>query len=209
AVAMALSMLYVANQRVNWILFAISLAVLAWAGGRIFTGAWAIARHASADMNTLIALGTGAAFLWSAAVTVAPGWFQVRGIHPEVYYEAAVLIVAFVTGGRALEARAKRETTGALRKLIALQPRTARIEREGQEIEIPVSEVRRGDIVIVRPGEKLPVDGEVVDGRTWIDESMLTGESARIERGSGDRVVGSTINASGSIRYRATTLGSE
>jgi Cu+-exporting ATPase len=209
AIAMGLSMFYMDATGVNWVLFAITLFVMAWAGRGVFKGAWATARHGSSDMNTLIALGTGAAFVWSAAVTVVPQWFQERGVHPHVYYEAAVLILAFVVGGKALEARAKRETTGALRKLISLQPQKARVERDGVEADIPVAEVRRGDIVIVRPGEKLPVDGEVTEGKTFIDESMLTGEPVRIERGPGDRVVGSTINVLGSIKYRATTLGGE
>ena len=207
AVAMALSMMYRDNTVVNWALLAISLFVMTWAGGRIYTGAFAAGRHGSADMNTLVSLGTLAAFLYSAAVTLAPGFFHARGVHGEVYYEAAILIIAFVVTGRALEARAKRQTTGALRKLIGLQASMARVIRDGAESEQPVSQVRRGDVVIVRPGEKLPVDGEILDGSSYVDESMLTGEPEPVLKQAGDAVAGGTINTSGSFRYRATTLG--
>ncbi len=192
----------------NWVLLAAAIFVMAWAGGPIFTGAFKAARHGSADMNALIALGTGAAFLYSAAMTVAPGFFEARGIAPHTYFEAVILILGFVITGRALEARAKRQTTGALRKLIGLQAPVARVARE-TEMEIPVAEVRRGDLIVVRPGEKLPVDGEIVDGASFVDESMLTGEPTPVEKRAGDRVAGGTVNTTGSFRYRATTLGEE
>jgi P-type Cu+ transporter len=158
-------------------------------------------------MNALIALGTGVAFLYSAAVTVAPEFFHARGVHGDVYFEAAILILAFVTAGRALEARAKRQTTGALRKLIGLQSLTAFVIREGVEAAIPVGQVRRGDMIVVRPGEKIPVDGEIADGSSFVDESMLTGEPLPVEKKAGDAVTGGTLNTTGSFRYRATTLG--
>ncbi|HEY2845902.1 MAG TPA: copper-translocating P-type ATPase, partial [Bryobacteraceae bacterium] len=192
---------------IRYILLAITVFVMAWAGRRIYSGAWTAARHGSADMNALVALGTGAAFLYSAAVTFAPDFFGSRGIAPDVYYEAAVLILAFVISGRALEARAKRQTTTALRKLIGLQSATARVIREGVEAEIPVAQVHRGDTVLVRPGEKLPVDGEIIDGSSYIDESMLTGEPVPVEKSPGTQVIGGTLNTTGSFRYRATTLG--
>ncbi|MGH9558854.1 MAG: heavy metal translocating P-type ATPase, partial [Bryobacteraceae bacterium] len=207
--AMGLSMRSMDSMPVRYILLAMTVFVIAWAGRRIYTGAWSAARHGSADMNALVALGTGAAFLYSLVVTVAPGFFKSRGIAPDVYYDAAILILAFVISGRALESRAKRQTTGALRKLAGLQPSTARVERDGDELDIPVSELRRGDLVIVRPGEKLPSDGEVADGASFIDESMLTGEPAPVKKGPGDVVIGATINTTGSFRYRATTLGEE
>ena len=207
AVAMILSMRYMHSTPVHYLLLAITLFVMGWAGRRIFTAAWSGAGHRTTDMNTLIALGTGAAFLYSLAVTVAPGFFVAHGVMPDVYYEAAVLILAFVLTGRALEARAKRQTTSALRKLTGLQSSTARVMRDGAETDLPIAQVRRGDTVIVRPGEKLPVDGEILDGETYIDESMVTGEPMPVSRKPGNAVIGGTVNTSGSFRYRATALG--
>jgi Cu+-exporting ATPase len=209
AIAMWLSMRAMHDRFTAYALLAIAALVMTWAGRRIFVAAWTAARHASGDMNTLVALGTGAAFLYSLAATVAPGFFERRGIAPDLYYEAAVFIIAFVISGRALEARAKRQTTSALRKLIGLQPSSARVVRDGIEIEIPVEQVRRGEIVIVRPGEKIAVDGEVTDGSAYVDESMLTGEPAPVAKSTGSAVAGGTLNTTGSFRYRATTLGRE
>jgi Cu+-exporting ATPase len=206
-IAMALSMRAMDDSIVRYILLAIAIFVMTWAGGRIFSGAWSAARHGSADMNALVALGTGAAFFYSLAVTVAPGFFKARGIMPDVYYEAAVLILAFVISGRALEARAKRQTTSALRKLIGLQASTARVFRDGIEADLSIADVRRGDLVVVRPGEKLPVDGEIVDGSSYVNESMLTGEPVAVRKSAGDPVIGGTLNTTGSFRYRATALG--
>jgi Cu+-exporting ATPase len=158
-------------------------------------------------MNALVALGTGAAFLFSLGVTIAPGFFSAHGIVADVYYEAAVLILAFVVAGRAMEARAKRQTTSALRKLISLQPDTARVLRDGNEATVPIALVNKGDSIVVRPGEKIPVDGEVLDGSSFVDESMLTGEPAPAAKQPGDTVVGGTVNTTGSFRYRATALG--
>ena len=207
AAAMGLSMGFMGNEQMNWVLLAVTVFVMAWAGRRIFTGAFTAALHGSTDMNALIALGTGTAFLYSAAVTIAPEFFHARGVHGDVYFEAAILILAFVTAGRALEARAKRQTTGALRKLIGLQAPTAFVIRDGVEIEIPVGQVRRGDLILVRPGEKIPVDGEIADGSSFVDESMLTGEPLPVQKKSGDAVTGGTLNTMGSFRYHATTLG--
>ncbi|HEX7088624.1 MAG TPA: heavy metal translocating P-type ATPase [Longimicrobiales bacterium] len=188
-------------------LLAITLLIMAWAGRHFYTRAWSAFRHHSADMNTLIAVGTGAAFLYSVAATVAPGFFLSRGIPPDVYYEAVIIITALILTGNALEARAKRQTSAALRALADLQPPTARVERDGREVDIPVEQVREGDIVLVRPGERIPVDGEVVSGASAVDESMLTGESLPVEKTVGDAVIGGTINRTGAFRYRATTLG--
>lgn len=207
AVAMGASMTYMHSLPVQWALAALTLFVMSWAGGRIYSGAWKSVRHGSADMNALVALGTGAAFLYSLAVTVAPHFFHSRGIAADVYYEAAVLILAFVVAGRAMEARAKRQTTSALRKLIHLQPATARVIRGGSEAEVPVASVQQGDTIVMRPGEKIPVDGEVIDGTSYIDESMLTGEPAPVQKEHGDTVIGGAINTTGSFRYRATALG--
>ncbi len=205
--AMWLSMRAMHSGATRYVLLAITIFVMGWAGRQILAGAWKAARHGSADMNALVALGTGAAFLYSLAVTVAPGFFESHGIVPEVYYEAAVLILAFVITGRALEARAKRQTTSALRKLIGLQPAAARVVRAGIENDVPIAEVKRGDVILVRPGEKIPTDGEIADGSSFLDESMLTGEPAPVEKHSGDKVIGGTVNTTGSFRYRATALG--
>jgi Cu+-exporting ATPase len=202
--------LYAVDQRVlSYTLLALTLGVMAWAGRHFYTRAWAALAHRSADMNTLIAIGTGAAFVFSVAATVAPGFFMSRGVPPDTYYEAVMFIIALVLVGNALEARAKRQTANALRGLASLQPRTARIERAGADIDVPVEHVRRGDIVSVRPGERLPVDGEVIGGSSAVDESMLTGESEAVKKQAGDHVIGGTLNRTGAFRYRATTVGAD
>jgi Cu+-exporting ATPase len=206
----ALPWLYAIDPRViAYTVLAMTTAIILWAGRHFYTRAWAAFRHHSADMNTLIAVGTGAAFLFSVAATLAPEFFVSRGVAADTYYEAVIIIIALVLVGNTLEARAKRQTTTALRSLASLQPKTARIERDGVEIEVPVEQVRRGDVVAVRPGERLPVDGEVVSGTSAVDESMLTGESDPVGKGAGDRVIGGTINRTGAFHYRATTLGAE
>jgi Cu+-exporting ATPase len=196
-------------QVLSWSLLLLTSAIMGWAGRMFYVRAWKGLRHGSTDMNTLISIGTGAAFLFSALATVTPETFIARGIAPEVYYEAVIIIIAFILGGNALEARAKASTSAAVRKLIDLQPKTARVLRDGQETDLTVDAVRAGDLVVVRPGERLPVDGEVVDGTSTVDESMLTGEPLPVSKGTGDRVVGSTINRTGSFSYRATALGAD
>jgi Cu+-exporting ATPase len=193
----------------SWLLLALTVGVMAWAGRHFYTRAWASFRHHSADMNTLIAVGTGAAFVYSLVATVAPGFFLRHGLAPDVYYEAVVLIIALILTGNALEARAKSRTATALRALVSLQPKTARVLRQGEEIDVAIEDVRSGDTVVVRPGERVPVDGEVLSGASAVDESMLTGESMPVEKGPGDRVIGGTINRTGAFRYRATTLGAD
>ncbi|HEU0080248.1 MAG TPA: heavy metal translocating P-type ATPase, partial [Longimicrobiaceae bacterium] len=206
----ALPWLYrVPAAALSWGLLLLTLGVMAWAGRHFYTRAWAAFRHHSADMNTLVAVGTGAAFAYSVAATVAPGFFLARGVAPDVYYEAVVFIIALILLGNALEARAKRQTSSALRALVKLQPPVARVVREGVETDVPVEEVRRGDMVVVRPGERVPVDGEVVSGSSAVDESMLTGESLPVPKAPGDRVIGATINRTGAFRLRATTLGAD
>jgi Cu+-exporting ATPase len=190
-------------------LLAMTVGIMAWAGRHFYTRAWAAFRHRSADMNTLIAIGTGAAFVYSLVATVAPGFFLARGIQPDVYYEAVVFIIALILMGNAMEARAKRQTSSALRALANLQPKTARVLRGEVELDVPVEEVRHGDTVVVRPGERIPVDGEVVSGSSAVDESMLTGESVPVPKGAGDRVIGGTINRTGAFRFTATTLGAQ
>jgi len=198
----------------SYALLAATLGVMLWAGRHFYTRAWAAFRHHSADMNTLVAVGTGAAFLYSVVATVAPGFFTTRGVAPDVYYEAVIIIIALILTGNAFEARAKRQTSQALRALVDLQPKTARVVRQdatgvAQELDVPVEQVVHGETVVVRPGERVPVDGEVVSGQSAVDESMLTGESLPVKKAVGDRVIGGTINKTGSFRYTATTLGSD
>jgi Cu+-exporting ATPase len=219
AAAMLLSMplMMAAGDRnsgvVAYGLLVVALAVMLWAGRHFYSRAWAAFRHHSADMNTLIAVGTGAAFLYSVVATVAPGFFVAHGVRPDVYYEAVVIIIALILTGNAFEARAKRNTSAALRALVSLQPKTARVVREephgSVDVDLPVEEVRRGDVVLVRPGERIPVDGEIVSGRSVVDESMLTGESLPVEKMPGARVIGGTINGTGAFRFRATTVGAD
>ena len=192
-----------------YLLLVTTLFVMVWAGRHFYTRAWSAARHGSADMNTLIALGTGAAFLFSVFATIAPGFFLSRGVVPDVYYEAVIIIIALILVGNALEARAKHETSNALRGLIDLQPTTARVVRGDSQIDVPLEGVRTGDIIVVRPGERVPVDGVVTWGSTWIDESMLTGEPIPVAKSVGDRVVGATVNRLGAFQYSATTVGAD
>jgi len=200
-------------RAMNVALLVLTIAVMAWAGRHFYTRAWSAFRHHSADMNTLIAVGTGAAFVYSLIATIAPGFFVRRGVAPDVYYEAVIIIIALILTGNAFEARAKRATSAALRALASLQPSTARIVRgdgaAAQELDVPVADVRQGDVVVVRPGERLPTDGEVLAGESAVDESMLTGESAPVAKKAGDRLIGGTINRTGGLRYRATTLGAD
>ncbi|WP_291155153.1 heavy metal translocating P-type ATPase [Gemmatimonas sp. UBA7669] len=191
----------------SWGLLLVTFGVMAWAGRHFYTRAWAAFRHHSADMNTLVAVGTGAAFVYSVVATVAPGFFVRNGVTPDVYYEAVIIIIALILTGNAFEARAKRETSTALRALANLQPKTARVLRGEAEEDVPVESVRADDMILVRPGERVPVDGELTSGESAVDESMLTGESLPVTKRIGDRVIGGTINRTGAFRYRATTLG--
>ena len=192
-----------------WVMLVVTAGVMLWAGRDFYVRAWKAIRHGSADMNTLISVGTGAAFVFSAFATISPGTFSRNGVTPQVYYEAVILIIAFILAGRALEARAKRQTTLALRRIIDLQPTRARIVRDGIEQELPIEAVKRGDVVVVRPGERVPVDGEIVEGTSAVDESMLTGESMPVSKAVGDRVFGGTVNRTGAFHARATTLGED
>src|SRR6185369_6574533 len=142
-----------------YLLLAMTAGVVLWAGRHFYTRAWSAFRHHSADMNTLIAVGTGAAFIYSVLATLAPGFFLSRGVAPDVYYEAVIIIIALILTGNAVEARAKKRTSAALRALVDLQPKTARVVRDDNEIDVPVEQVQHGDTVVVRPGERVPVDG--------------------------------------------------
>jgi Cu+-exporting ATPase len=199
----------IGDSAIRWSLFALSAFIVAWAGRRFYVKAWSALLHKTADMNTLVALGTGAAFLYSAATTIAPGFFIAHGIAPDVYYDAALMIIALVLTGNTLESRAKGSTAQALRKLVELQPKTARVLRDGAEQDLPLNAIQHGDMILVRPGERIPTDGVVLSGKSSVDESMLTGESMPVEKAAQDRVIGGTLNQRGSLEYRATTLGAE
>ena len=212
AVAMIVAMPSMAASPVHprvlsWSLLVATVFVMLWAGRHFYVRGWTGLRRRSPDMNTLIAIGTGAAFLYSAVATVAPGLFTRHGLAPDVYYEAVIIIIALILTGNALEARAKRNTATALRALAELQPRSARVSRPAGEVDVPIGEVRSGDMVLVRPGERVPVDGEILAGESAVDESMLTGEWMAVPKTVGDRVTGGTINTTGTFRYRATTVG--
>ena len=194
---------------ISYTLLAVTLGVMLWAGRHFYTRAWAAFRHHSADMNTLVAIGTGAAFLYSLFATLMPGFFMARGITPDVYYEAVIVIIALILTGNAFEARAKRRTSAALRALVDLQPKTARVVRNTGEIDVPVAAVQSGELVVVRPGERVPVDGILVSGESAVDEAMLTGESLPVTKRPGDRLIGGTINRTGAFRYTATTIGAD
>jgi Cu+-exporting ATPase len=198
-----------------WVELALTTPVLFWAGRGFITGAWSAARHGAADMNTLVAVGTLSAYLYSLVATAAPGWLAsaAGGEHaahagrPAVYYEVAAAIVTLILLGNMLQARATTRTRGAIKALLGLRPKTARVERDGAEADIPIEEVRVGDVVLVRPGEKVPVDGVVEDGASNVDESMLTGEPLPVAKKTGDPVVGGTLNTTGAFRFRATKVG--
>jgi P-type Cu+ transporter len=182
-----------------WVQLGLTVPVIGYAGAPFYAGAWSALRHRSANMNTLIALGTGAAFLFSLFETL-------RGGH-EVYYEAAAVIIALILLGRTLEARARGKASEAIRRLMDLQPPTARVIRSGSEIEVALGEVAIGETMIVRPGERIPVDGVVVQGESAVDESMLTGESMPVEKGPGASVFAGTMNRSGAFQFQATQIG--
>jgi Cu+-exporting ATPase len=191
----------------RWMLFGITIPVVCWAGRHFYTRAWAAFRHHSADMNTLVAVGTGAAFLYSTATTIAGGWFASQGLPADVYFEAVLWITGFILLGNMLEARAKGRTSGAIRRLMGLRPATARVRRGGQDVELPIAQVLVGDEILIRPGERIPVDGEVLEGSSVVDESMLTGEPIPVAKRTGEAVVGATVNGAGVLRIRATRVG--
>lgn len=185
----------------------VTLPVMAFSGGQFFTGARSAFKHHSADMNTLIALGTSAAWIYSTVALIIPAIFPEGTATP--FYDVTAVVTALVVLGQALEVRAKGQTSQAIRKLLDLQAKTARVLRDGEEIEIPVEEVLVGDTIVVRPGDKIPVDGEIVDGRSALDESMVTGESLPVDKTIGDEVIGATVNTTGSFKFRATKVGKD
>ncbi len=188
-----------------WVQLLLTLPIQAWVGWGFHRGALTALRHGAADMNTLVSLGTNAAFAFSVAVTVWPHALMAAGGMP--YYDTAAVLMTLIVLGRYLEARAKGKASAAIRALLHLAPRTARVVREGRELDVPIEDVVPGDLVRVRPGEKVPVDGEVVEGRSTLDESMLTGESLPVAKGPGDRVIGATLNRTGGFTLRAQRVG--
>ncbi|MDT5294515.1 MAG: P-type Cu+ transporter, partial [Acidobacteriota bacterium] len=228
---------------INRLQLALTLPVVFYSGAPFYRGAWAALRHRAADMNTLIATGTGAAFVYSVVATVAPRLVETgagaSGVESgvslaggaamsvggmsgaltngaamngvamtPVYFEAASVIIALILLGRLLEARAKGRTTDAIKKLLGLRARTARVVRaDGRHEDVPVEDLKPGNVILVRPGEKVPTDGVVTEGRSTLDESMLTGESLPVEKGPGDEVVGATVNRTGGFQFRATRTG--
>jgi len=202
----------------HWLQLLLTTPIMVYSGRQFFTGAWGALRHRAADMNTLIALGTAAAYLFSVVSTLLPQAVVTSSTHSDhggttpmapVYFEAAAVIIALILVGRLLEARAKARTGDAIRRLMGLQARTAHVLRAGQEFEVLVEEVVPGDLVLVRPGEKIPVDGIVREGESAIDESMLTGESLPVEKHPGDEVFGATVNRTGAFRFEATKVGKD
>jgi Cu+-exporting ATPase len=192
-----------------WLQLVLTAPVQFWCGKSFYVGAWKSLKRRVATMDTLIALGTSAAYFYSVFVTFFPGLFTAQGLTPSVYYEVAASVVALILLGKTLENRAKGETSEAIRKLMGLQAKTARILRNGQELEVPLAEVEIGDIVQVRPGEQIPVDGEVIEGYSTIDEAMVTGESLPVKKQVGDEVIGATINKTGSFKFRTTRIGKD
>ncbi len=196
----------ITNYFLLWIL---ATPVQFWAGWQFYRGAWGAFRHRNADMNTLIAVGTSAAYLYSIAAILFPSFFRSGGMEPKVYFDTSVVIITLILLGRVLEARAKGQTSEAIKRLVGLQPKTARVIRNGNEVDVPVQNVLVGDLVIVRPGEKIPVDGIVKDGKSFVDESMITGESIPVEKKTGDEVIGATLNKSGSFKFETTKVGKD
>lgn len=193
----------------HWVQMLLAAPVQFWVGWQFYQGAWARARHGSSDMNTLICLGTSAAYFYSVAATLRPDLWTTGAVQPTVYYDTATVIITIILLGRILEARAKGKTTEAIRRLVNLQPRMARVLRDGEPLDIPVTEVQVQDQVLVRPGEKVPVDGLVVKGRSSVDESMITGESFPVEKHPGDAVVGATLNGTGSLQIEVARVGQD
>ncbi len=196
----------------DWLMpaiFVVATAVQWWAGKDLYASAWAAAKHRTTNMTTLVALGTGVAWSYSTLVTLWPGLAERWGLPLHVYYETSLIIVALVLAGKWMEGRAKKRTAAAVTALVGLAPKTARVVRDGVEVDVPVENVVVGDVVRIRPGEKIPVDGVVVSGTTSVDESMLTGESLPVDKATGDPVIGATVNTTGSVQLQVTAVGDD
>jgi Cu+-exporting ATPase len=195
-------------MQINFILQLILVTpVQFWIGWQFYSGAVSAARHGTTNMNTLIAVGTSAAYIYSLVATFFPSLFVIQGYQAHVYYDTSGAIIVLILLGRLLEARAKGHTSEAIKKLMGLQAKTARLVRDGSEVDVPIEEVEPGDIIVVRPGESIPVDGTIIEGHSSVDEAMISGESLPLEKNVGDLVVGSTINKTGSFKFKAEKVG--
>lgn len=192
-----------------FVLWAIATPVQFWIGWQFYRGAWGAFKHRNANMDTLIAVGTSAAYLYSVTATLFPSFFEAGGIEPKVYFDTSAMIIVLILLGKLLEAKAKGQTSDAIKKLVGLQPKTAHVKRDGIEMDIPVTDVLVKDEILVRPGEKIPVDGIVLKGRSAVDESMISGESLPAKKEAGDTVIGATINKTGSFTFTATKVGKD
>lgn len=193
----------------SYLLWILATPVQFWAGWRFYRGAWGALKHKTADMNTLVVVGTSAAYFYSIVAAVFPSVFTSGGLEANIYFDTSAMIVALILLGRFLEAKAKGRTSEAIKKLVGIQPKIASIVRDGEEIQITIDEVQVGDIIVVRPGERVPVDGIIRQGQSSIDESMVTGESLPVIKSEGDEVIGATINKAGSFRFEATRIGKD
>ncbi len=193
----------------SWLQLVLTTPVMFWCGKSFFLSAVKGLKNRSVDMNTLVALGTGAAYLYSLFPTFFPDFFTRQGLNPDVYYEAAAVIITLILLGRLLEHRARKQTSAAIQKLMGLQAKTARVIRDGKEVDILIEQVKIGDLIVVRPGEKIPVDGLIKEGNSTVDESMVTGESLPVEKQPGDEVIGATINKTGSFKFEAARVGKD
>lgn len=193
----------------NYISMVLTAPVVFYFGRNFFIHAWKQARHGKANMDTLVALSTGIAFVFSVFNTFFPEFWHNRGLHAHVYYEAAAVVIAFISLGKLLEEKAKSNTSSAIKKLMGLQPKTVRVLVDGVELEWPIATVKAGNIIIVRPGEKIPVDGQVVNGISFVDESMISGEAIPVEKKNGDQVFAGTINQKGSFQFEAQKVGAD
>ena len=193
----------------GYLLWGLASIVQFWVGWQFYTTAWSALRHGSTTMNTLVAMGSSAAYVYSVLGVLFPSFFEHQGLSMPMYFDSAAFIITLILFGRLLEARAKGQTGAAIKALIGLQPRTARVLRDGAEVDVPIAEVVAGDAVLVRPGEKVPVDGVVTSGSSPVDESMLTGEPLPVTKRAGDEVIGATMNTTGSFTFRATKVGAD
>ncbi|MBF2075681.1 MAG: copper-translocating P-type ATPase [Synechococcales cyanobacterium C42_A2020_086] len=187
----------------------LTIPIQFWSGESFYTGAWNALKRHTATMDTLVALGTSAAFFYSLFPTFFPRFFLNQGLSPDIYYEISAVVITLILLGRLLENRAKGQTSEAIRKLMGLQPKTARVIRNGQAVDVPIASVEPGDRILVRPGETIPVDGEILEGSSTLDESMVTGESVPVQKQPGDEVIGATLNKTGSFTFRATRVGKD
>ncbi len=200
---------FIPRQMMLWAMFVLTAPAVFWVGSRFFVGAYKAARQKTSDMNTLVAVGAFSAYAYSAAATFFPHFFMKAGVMPHVYYDGAAMIVTLILVGRLLEARAKGKTSQAIKKLIGLKPKTAHLIKDGAELDVAVENVQVADVILVKPGEKIPVDGIVLTGQSTIDESMLTGESMPVTKETGHKVFAATMNKTGSFTFRATGVGAE